>query len=101
MPVDTSHILSVLSELPDTIFSPLGLNEDTLEPDVGIFLPNPNQLAALWPSLSESERTVILSAYGLAGRPEADLLRNISFHTPGGGAGRVRGGPPRRSGVLA
>ena len=77
------------------IFSPLDE-----EQNIGIFLPAPKLLAQLWPSLSESEKSVIISAFGVAGVDEADLARSISFHTPGGLA-RGSVGAPRRSGVLA
>lgn len=77
------------------IFSPL--DEDQ---NIGIFLPNEGQLASIWPSLSDVEKRVIASAYSLAGIEMPDLLRSISFHTPGGLA-RGSVGSPRRSGVLA
>lgn len=81
--------------LSGPIFSPLDLEEN-----VGIFLPAPKLLAQLWPSLSETEKSVIISAFGTAGVNEAELARSISFHTPGGLA-RGSVGAPRRSGVLA
>ena len=87
--------ISPNSFLSGPIFSPLDE-----EQNVGIFLPNPNQLAALWPSLSEAERNLLISAYGLAGTQEEELARSISFHTPGGLA-RGSVGAPRRSGALA
>lgn len=58
---------------------------------VGILLPDPRMIAAVWNDLDIRTQDAVFSAYGLAGFNEAQLEERIRFFTPQGGQ-TARGG---------
>lgn len=67
------------------IFSPLDIGESR-----GLFLPDPAQLAAVWPTLDPDTKRLAISAYGLGGVSQEQLERRMGFFTPRGTGGAAR-----------
>ncbi|KKM26629.1 hypothetical protein LCGC14_1582790, partial [marine sediment metagenome] len=58
-------------------------------PGVNLLLPAARQLASIFRRLGADTRSVILSAFGVAGQSAGSFLEEIDFFTPGGTATRA------------
>ncbi|HAM40565.1 MAG: hypothetical protein A2W00_13315 [Candidatus Eisenbacteria bacterium RBG_16_71_46] len=67
------------------IFSPFDMGESR-----GLYLPDPALLASLWPTLDPDTQRLAISAYGLGGVSEEQLLRRMNFFTPRGTGSAAR-----------
>lgn len=68
------------------LISPLDIGQT-----VGILLPDPRMIAAVWGDLDIRTQDAVFSAYGLAGITQPQLEERIRFFTPQGGQ-TARGG---------